>query len=311
VNATAALLLRLGVGLSVTSALLCEGRPAFAVNQQAELEKVRAVFLSKNYVEVENRLVALLDPQTGTLREALAVAQGRMYLGAAQVLLGKRPAATAVFEALLREDPQYDPDPLTFPYPVTDLFIDTRAKIREQLRVLAELDAKRAAEQRAQAEAERQRSAARTKRLEELASQESVAVTSQRWRALLPFGIGQFQNRQNPLGYVFLMSESMLLAANIATVPFYISANNSKDTYASTDQLRAQGYKVRAEGIRIANLSLAAGFIATWITGVVQAQIAYVPQFKETRPRTLPTLAIAPYVVPTLTGATAGIGGVF
>ena len=62
--------------------------PAFALSEQAEIEKARAAFIVKNYHDVQVRLQHLLEG-TNLLRDPSAIAQARMLLGAAIVEQGR------------------------------------------------------------------------------------------------------------------------------------------------------------------------------------------------------------------------------
>ena len=61
-----------------------------------------------------------------------------------------------------------------------------------------------------------------SRRCEPLASQESVVVRHSRWIAALPFGVGQFQNGQEGLGYALLVSEALLAGASITSGVIYM-----------------------------------------------------------------------------------------
>lgn len=80
------------------------------------------------------------DRATGLLRRALArdgdalALQERneayAYLAAAELFLGRPDSAMAVFQRLLRHDPRYRPDALTFPPEVTTVFNAARQRVK-------------------------------------------------------------------------------------------------------------------------------------------------------------------------------------
>lgn len=284
--------------------------PAYAAGEGAELEKARAAYTTRNYEDVARRLRELLE--SARLKDPVLLNLGRMYYGGALIQLGRREEAVKVFETILDADGQYDPDPLTFSSEVMEAFIDTRAQLRERIAERARQEAKRAAERKAKEEQDRLRAAAYLKEVEKLAAEESVVVKHSRALAFLPFGVGQFQNGQPAAGWVFLCFEAALIGGSITTVPFYISANDSKNEEASKDAIAAEGYRSRANDIRTLNLAFNAAFVLTWIGGVIQAQATYVPESKEIRPRPLKKLTdITPQVRPEVGGASFGLSGRF
>jgi hypothetical protein len=259
---------------------------AIAANESVDFEKARAAYVARNYDDCETRLSALLDPTNPKLRDPILVTQARMYLGAAKIQRGHADEGSKIFETLLLSDPQYDPDPLSFSGPVLEVFYDTRARIRERLAAQAQADAKRAAEKRAQEVAEKRRNEERVRKLAELAGQESLYVRNSRLVASIPFGAGQFQNRQPALGWVFMGVESALLAGSIITVPFWLSDFAASKRTASP--VEARQYLDRAETITYANWGMLGGFALLATVGILQAHVNFVPSFHEVRPRPMP-----------------------
>ena len=291
-------------------ALTCWSNRARAAGEGAELDKARAAYSGRNYEDVERRLRELLE--SARLKDPVLLNLGRMYFGGALVQLGRREEAVKVFETILDTDSQYEPDPLTFSSQVMEVFIDTRAQLRERIAERARQEAKKAAERKEKEEKDRIRAASYLSAVERLAAEESVVVKHSRALAFLPFGVGQFQNGQNAAGWAFLLFESAFIAGSALTVPFYISANDSKNEQAAKDSIAAENYRSRAEQIRAVNLAFNAGFVLTWIGGVIQAQATFVPEGKEIRPRPLPkVLQLTPQVRPEVGGASLGLGGRF
>ena len=124
--------------------------------------------------------------------------------------------------------------------------------------------------------------------------------------ALLPFGAGQFQNREPVLGWMFLVTESALVVGTMITVPLYIYAHGRANGQGSDFEGKAEIYRQREETIQTVNLSLVGAFVAVAIAGIVQANLAYVPEVSETRKRDLPPQA---RLVPTVTPIARGEGG--
>lgn len=282
---------------------------------RVEIEKARAAYLARNYADAEQRLKFLVDPRTG-FKEPGLLSQARMYLAATYLAQGKRPAAIETLEKLVLEDPTFEPDPLSFPGEVINTFIDVRANLQERLRQAAQNAARLEAERKQREVAERARQEEWLRQVKEMAQEEKITIKNQRLVAFVPFGAGQFQNHQPALGWLFLTSEAALAAAASITVPMYsyaIHRQNEERASGDIDQ-KAQLYRDRATDIRIVNLSLIGALAAVAITGVVQANVAFVDSFTETKKRPLPSLGpvsrIAPVVSPIATEG-AGQSGLY
>ena len=130
-------------------------------------------------------------------------------------------------EQLLLAEPSFEPDPLTFPSDVLDLFFDVRTKIRDRLNAAAEASARREAERRAREETERRRAAERVRLLERLAAEEKTTVRSSRWVASVPFGVGQMQNGDHALGWSLFGVEALLVG--LVTVPLRERPTRARD----------------------------------------------------------------------------------
>ena len=296
------------VVVAVFIAGLLAGSGLARADEQSDLDKVRAAYLAHQYDDADLRLRSLLDPTHGT-HDAAVITQARMYLGAVLLAKGKGEQAGAIFERLLLDDPQFEPDPLSFPTDVIDLFIDTRARLRDRLNAQAQERARFEAQARAREEEKKRREIERVAMLEKLAAEETVTSVHSRWLALVPFGVGQFQNGKKTLGWIFLASESALVLGTAVTVPLYlIDVQNRDSAYAAGDRSAATAYLSDAQTVRIVNLALVGGLAITAVAGIVEAELDYVPTVVESRPRSVPPLSwsMAPLVSP----ATEGRGGV-
>ena len=293
--------LRRALAAALLGAVLLASTDA-AAQGRAELEKARAAYLARNYAEAEDRLHALVDPKGGVKERAL-LSEARMYLGAVLLAQGRKEQAKEVFEKLILADVTYDPDPLSFPADVINTFIDTRAELQERIKTAAQTAAKLEAERKAREEAERR---AREEWLEEVkaqAQEEKITIKNDRLVAFVPFGAGQFQNRQPVLGWLFLGTEAALVVASAITLPMYLYARERAEDEARSGDVerKAQLYQDRAENIRFANLTLVGAFVTVAAAGIVHANLSYVPEVVEKKTRPLPPLGlgrIAPIVAP-------------
>ena len=282
--------------------VLLGGRTASAQGR-VDVEKARAAYLARNYSEAEERLRALVDPKTG-LKELSLLSQARMYLGAVLLAQGKRDPAVEVFEKMILEDPAFEPDPLSFPGDVINTFYDVRAQLQEKIRQAAQTSARLEAERRAKAEEERRKQEAWLAKIKQMATEEKITVKNNRLVAYLPFGVGQFQNGDPVLGWTFLVTEAALVAGTGITTAMYAYHRGRAEDLASTLDLRtAQLYQDRADNIRTVNLSFVGAFAALAVIGVVQANLAYVPETVETKKRELPPVSrITPMLTPVARG---------
>jgi hypothetical protein len=231
----------------------------------------------------------------------------------------RREEAALVFEQLLLEAPQFEPDPLSFPTDVLNAFIDTRATLRERLSAAAQAAAKAEAERRAREEAERVRHAEYVRRLEDLAREDKTTVRNSRLVAAIPFGVGQFQNGQRALGWTFLGAEAALVAASIVTVPIYttaLSRRNEEHALGDPDR-KEKAYADRAQAAYVTNLAVLGALVVVAGAGIAQAQLGFVESTTEQRVRPLPAwrmvpnVAVAPEAERAVGRATVGVCGVF
>lgn len=278
----------LGVILSSAGAVRADGR--------AELEKARASFLARNWADAEERLRVLLDPKTG-LKERPLILQARMYLGASLVAQGRKEDAKAAFEKLVLDDPTYEPDPLGFPSDAINTFIDVRSSLLEQIKTATQNAARLAAERRAREDAEREAQRVWLDKVKAQASEEKITVRHSRLVASLPFGVGQFQNGEPLLGWIFLGTQVAALAGTGVTFGMYRYARDreAESLRAVTPYWRelASQWQQRGSDIQLVNLGFAGAFLAIAAAGIVQANVAFVSESAEKKKRDLPPLSPA------------------
>lgn len=259
-------------------------------DEQTDYEKGRNAFLGKQYVEAEARYRAMLDPKTGTLQSPALVTQARFDLGATLVMLDRKPEAFEEFRLVLLANPQFDPDPLAFSTVVLDAFTEARGKYREEIRAAAEKRAQEEKLRRERDEAERRRQKAYLAALEKQAAEEKITERRSRWIALVPFGVGQFQNRQDELGVIFLASESAFIVGTVITWGIQLAnARTAQELAQRGSTQEAAAYQDRANAAAITNYVFAGSFLVTALVGIVQAQVAFVPETVTVRQRPLPT----------------------
>jgi hypothetical protein len=207
----------------------------------------------------------------------------RKYLAASLFAERHEPEARAEIATLLREDPRARLDPASFEARFVRLYEDVVRSMEPELdRLLLDRAQARRLE-------ENTRDARRALALELLGSEARVEVVP-RWQTFVPFGVGQFANRQTGLGALFLSLEATFLLGSVATAIVDQSVQ-STTTQAGVFVQDTDGDRRAniAFAMRVMNWTLLSAFVATTAIGIWQANDAYVPQRVINRvPRPLP-----------------------
>lgn len=269
--------------LLVLLAVSFAAAPARA-DDATELERAKASYDAGRYAEAVERFREILNPGSpNALHEPTAVDRARAYYAACLIALGRSDEADAEIEKLIRSNPVYSPDPVAFPGKVVDRFIEIKSRLKGEIEAAAR--ARTAVEQATKAKADRQQREY-IETLQRLASQETVVVRHSRWIAMVPFGAGQFQNGQEGLGYGFLVVETALSAASIASsvVHMRLVANYSTAT-GTVDYNQFSSALETADQI---NAYSTGALAIVALAGIIHAQATFVPEVQETRFRALP-----------------------
>jgi hypothetical protein len=131
----------------------------------------------------------------------------------------------------------------------------------------AEEIASRHARERAQA-AERER----LQRLIDLAGTERTVEQRSRVLAMVPFGVGQYQNGHDGLGLLLAVTEGVLLAGSITAFVFHENLRNQEPAPGRFDDARL----AEAASRYINQISFGL-FAVVAITGVIDAQLRFQP----------------------------------
>ncbi len=285
------------LALVLVSALLAAGGRAQA-DGLSDLEKAHNAYVAHKYEDAEGRLRVLLDARTGSLKEPDNIADARMYLAAVLLAQGKKIEAQTVFEQLLRDKPDYQPDSLRVTLQATDALSDVRSRMREELAANLAEKVRQAQEARTKLESEKQKAALRFAMLEKLASEETVVQRNSRWVALVPFGVGQFQNGQTTLGWFFLTTESLLaVGSGVGAAVTYYDELQTNDALKNGTGTAPQ-YRALAEDAFVVSNVLGAGFALVAVVGILHAETTFVPERLEVRERPIPALSLAPELLP-------------
>ncbi|PIE05266.1 MAG: hypothetical protein CSA75_05660 [Sorangium cellulosum] len=281
---------------------------AFA-DELAEFDKGRNSYSRGAYEQAADRFAQMLDADNpDALKSSDLIEQARIYRVASLIALGRTSEADKEIETILRVNPSAYPDPVIFPGVVLDRFTDVRGKIRSELEAQAKEKARMERLRLEKEQAKQRRARERIKRLEQLATQEVRVVQNSRWLAALPFGVGQFQNEQQELGWLFLTTEFALASTTVVTSAIYQDLS-SKGTQDNVDP---EDLNDRIATMKTVNNLAFAALALTAVGGIIHSQLTYVPERREVRQRELPKeLMVEPRVSALPGGAMVGVGGSF
>jgi hypothetical protein len=260
------------------------------LSDEAELSRVVGLYEAGKYAECSSEIYRLLDP-TGRnpLRQPSIVENARVYWAACLLGAGQGDEADAPLRAAIHENPQMKPpDSLVFPAPVVEHFLKVRDSLVNEIRAAEQArirDAQAEARKRQQRLAEDRD---RMQALEQLAEKETVVQRNSRAKAFIPFGFGQFQNREPGLGYTLLVGQAALASLSLSSI--IVQSKLATEAY----RLRQIGTVNEADYQQtqstwgtVRTLSFW-GFAALAAGGILHAQLEFVPEFTETRSRPLP-----------------------
>jgi len=263
----------------VLAGILCAGSVSRAqAPAQAELDlgaafdRARIYYESAKYSSCVDAFTRLLE-RTENLRPKER-ASARTYLAACLIASNRGEEARQQFRQAILEDRQLEPpDPVVFPQAVIDVFVQVRSTLMDALRRQQEEEfmrsAREAAARRERAERERERVA----ELERLASIETLVRKNERWMAWVPFGLGQFHNDDQTLGWIFLTSEVALAGTAITATSIELGLHARADGGRAPLDSRDLTSKVRAahQVGTVAWLAL----IGVAVAGVVEANLSF------------------------------------
>jgi hypothetical protein len=302
---------------SVPDATPAPAPPSVQLRDEAEFARAVLLYSSGRYNECVAGFEPLVSPDSpDRFGSSELVERGRVYLAACLIGAGRLQQADEVLRAAVRANPQMSPpDGLVFPQAVIDRFLRVRQELMDEIRRSERQKIQRAQEQAQEQTRRRQAEQWRTKELEYLASQQFIVHENRRWIAMLPYGVGQFQNRENGLGWLFFGTEVALTATvvgSLAVHKYMVDRSNDPNLLQEdVENGRRRAYQVLV-GSSWGLLGLAA-------IGIMEAEISFVPEFREVRTRPLPERLrrsaqaapsrFVPVVVPSADGFVLGLQG--
>ena len=294
--------------------------------QEFEIGKNR--FDAGQYEEAASRFTAMLDERSPPcsktrstegnacrLSDPDLTERARAFNAASLIALNRTSEADAQIERLLRANPAYAPSPATFPPDVLDRFSAVRGRIRQELEAIARRKAEQERQARLAAQRETEAEERRVAELERLASEERVVRPGSRLVALLPFGVGQFQNGAPVLGSVLAIGQVLAGGTSIVLAGLH-AQQSSVDVEAVDEQANTtpdrEALRAQVETLALANRIAFGAFAALAVGGILEAQISFVPERTRVRKRELPpTLRRGPRVSVGPAGPGLGVSGSF
>ncbi|MDQ3035479.1 MAG: hypothetical protein M3Y87_23945 [Myxococcota bacterium] len=274
--------MRLAASSAVALAALVLLAPALArAGDIEDFEIARTAYESGDYERAVIYFEQLVGGESPRLESPALVTEARKYLGASYLFVGRRDAARDQFERLLRAEPTYVLDPLRFPVDVQELFESVRERLEFE---------RREADARARLEARAARADARARDLVRFAEEEvSLELPNSRWLALVPFGVGQFQNGNDELGWAFLVTEVLLAGTAVAAQIWWQEVNAFVVRALDDNPLTlVSGANQQLEIAFAMHWTAVAAFAAVTVGGIIEAQVDFVPTRVVTERRTVP-----------------------
>jgi hypothetical protein len=248
----------------------------------------------------------LVGGESPRLESLPLVLESRQYLATAYLFVGREGPAVAQLERLIGEDPSYQIDAAQFPREVVQLFDRVRQRLAE----------------RREAQAERARLAAEVERLSaenaamraELEAERTLAVPRSQWFVQIPFGVGQFENGEEALGWFFAVAELLAGAGALATLiaqQALVAAIQNNGMGVDGDLWRRVNDAL--DIVEPLSWTSSALFGVLVAAGMIQANLAFAPtrsvRVPGRAPLPIPVLSLR--LEPSFVGCTVGVTATF
>lgn len=234
-------------------------------------EMAMNAFNAGMYEEAATRFNALLKTET---KNPALLLECHKFIAVSKLFIGDKESAEHHFLELLTISPEYTLDPIIFPIEIIDFFTEIKAKNQKQLEALvlarAREKAARLLEEAARKQAEKE-ALMRNVYLEKEVRKNSLAV------AMIPYGVGQFQNGDTLKGVLFLSGEILLTAAAITTYALHESLRSDANHPYESEEEREQA-ESQELGYRIANHASIVALVTLAVGGIVDALVHYQPE---------------------------------
>ncbi|MBX7192258.1 MAG: hypothetical protein K1X94_09380 [Sandaracinaceae bacterium] len=236
-----------------------------------DFQAARALYDAHDWPRAIAAFEALVGGETPTLESQPLVLESRKYLAAAYVFVGREGAASDQIERLLLAEPTYELDPTEFPNEVVQLFDRVRQRLAERRETQAE---------RARLGAEVERLTAENAAMRrELEGERTVEVPRSQWLVQIPFGVGQFENGEEGLGWFFAGTELLATAAFVTSMILYQAYVNEMHDLEmfGRDLGHIDQVNMALRILNVVNWSSAGLLAAFALGGVIQANVRFSP----------------------------------
>jgi len=265
---------RLAAALALT-VLVHTGLVSVGHAQVRELQEARDAYSNAEYERVVELLENLVGGLVPAVTDPYIVRDARRYLGAAYVLLGREQDARNQFGWLLSD---YSLDELQRERLDRGTFIEEVQAVFQQVQQarIAELEAEQDDQdaQRAQREARRQAAAVR---LLDLAQSAEVELEVDPLPSFLPFGVGQFYNGDEGLGWLFLVTQGVtFLAASVLTSVYVAMLDQHARALAGVPGVLRVPSEARV-AVFTGMWSSASAWLFLALGGIIEARVSFRP----------------------------------
>lgn len=275
------LVVALGGGLA---ALACAPRASAQQTPAQIFEEARQAYNRGEYAEVVDLLEPMVGGEVPTIGDRILVRESRKYLGAAYALTSSRDAAVVQFETMLRGEgadlEHYTLDTALFPASVHEVFDEVRARLVRELRDDAD------AQERQRLQRETRRTDAMMQ-LVSLAQEDEVELENSLALAVLPFGIGQFQNGDDELGAFFAVSESIFVTAAAVSLAAWFPLQQQWER-SLVDPTAAGVDPDALLALQVVNWVSVGASLVLMVAGIVEAVTSFRPRRTVRRQRPIP-----------------------
>jgi hypothetical protein len=255
------------------------------LNDEAELRRIVGLSDAAKYEECVAELNRLLDPKgPRPLTEKSAIQTARLYHATCFIGMGKPELADAPLRAAILADlGMRPPDRLVFPGEVVDRFLRVQQEMQDEIRKAEKETVAKAVAEAAQRQKLENERWARMLLLERLAAQETIIERNRRWIAALPFGVGQFQNNDAALGYLFLSTEAVLGITALTALSVHTNIQTNADRTAAGSAV--PGVNERLDAWHFVLTASSWAFVGVTAVGILEAQLSFVPEVRRVRKR--------------------------
>jgi hypothetical protein len=240
-------------------------------DEYSSFQKAQNAYAGGDYIEAVARFENLVQREFAN--PALRL-ECHKFLAISYLFINKKNAAEEQFTKLLTFSPEYSLDPLLFPIEIIDFFTEVQMKNKKQLEALALARAREKEQRKAAEEAKRKAEIEKLRRNIYLEKDYRINLIPV---ALIPYGVGQFQNGHRKKGIFFLSSELFFTATAIAT--YFLHGNLRKEAKKPFKMPKdRKKYENRELLYRVSNYVSFITMGTLMISGLVDALHYYKPQ---------------------------------